>query len=99
MNTRRLDALFCNWPILGLFVIPVVLLTNNFQKHPILEISFSIFYGGGWILALIYAFYRLSQQQWQAKRVILWVLGLLWFSVFTLPLFYWQHLRKACPNA
>jgi len=99
MNTRRIDAILCNWPLLGLVVIPIVGLTNNFQNHPVLEIVFSVLFGGGWLVALAYGLYRVSRQRWQPGRVILWVLGLLWFSLFSLPWLYWQHLRFESPRS
>jgi len=59
----------------------------------------SIIYGGGWIVAMGYALLRVSQQHWNPKRVIAWTIGLLWFSLFSLPVLYWKYLRvKPNPN-
>ena len=98
-RNQHLDLILCNWPFLGVLVIPIVGLTNNFQGHPILEVVMSVLYGGGWLFAIGYALLRVSQQGWKPKRVIAWTIGLLWFSLFTMPVLYWKHLRiKPNPN-
>lgn len=95
MRFNRLDFIMCNWPIWGIIPIVIAYGTHNFQDIPRFSIFISIVYGGGWLCAMGYGIYRLSQQKYQPKTIIFWVISLLWFSLFALPWLYWAHLRKS----
>ena len=95
MNKRCFDFSFCHFPLL--LGIPVVILsksTNDLENFPVAQVITAIVYGGGWIISLIYGFYRLSNQKFSTKRTILWVLALLWVSMISLPWLYWKHLKN-----
>jgi tellurite resistance protein TehA-like permease len=94
MNKRTFDAVLCNWPLLGIPVIVVAKIANEFQAHPIAQVLIGAVFGGGWLVSLIYGFFRLAQQKFETKKTIFWVLGLLWFSVISLPWLYWKYLRR-----
>lgn len=94
MKTRKLDLVLCNWSILGVIPIVIAGFTHNFEDTPRLSLIVSIVYGGGWIIAIGYGLYRVSQLKFPSKQVIIWVIALLWFSVISLPWLYWKHLRK-----
>ena len=94
MKRHQLDFILCHFPLLA---APAVIAAASFRvesRFPVLHIILSILFGGGWLAALIYGFIRLSKQTLPTKRTILWVIGLLWFSVIVLPCLYWKLLRN-----
>jgi len=93
MRRHDFDVLFCHWPLLGFlfwyFSKPedANLARNAFGYATIAIIS------GGYLVAIVYAFFRVSHQKWPAGRVIAWVMGLLWLQPISLPWLYWGYLR------
>lgn len=94
MNKKTLDFILCNWVFLGIPIIILMVLTGNLQSHSLLQVFLSILFGGGWFIAIAYGFFRVLSLNCSRGKLALWVIGLLWFSVISLPWLYWKHLRK-----
>lgn len=93
MTKKQSDILLCHFPIVGLPLAIIYSATGEFAYFPWFAMVCGVVFGCGWLIAMVYGFYRLSQQKLQTQAVIAWVIGLLWFSVISLPWLYWKHLR------
>ncbi len=94
MSQRDLDIIFCNLPLIGLLLALITWMTGLGLAEEPIGYTLGLIMIFGSVFGVAYGIYRVSQQKWASKKVVLWVFGLLFFSQFSLPWLYWGHLRN-----